>query len=565
MADPSPTAPLLTEPPRHPLSALLIGNDWKQRLRIRRSMIGSLGYGVAAGLLHAAALNNMLPSEPVQAVTTTMAAMVLLVYVLLRSGLSRLFTDPSLTLFQMLAPATLAAWIYSFSGPWRDCILVALAPVLLFGFRHLSAFKSRVLSAYALIAIGAAMAWLVHHHPAVYDMGKELVRFMLLAVAVVSMWQFSSSENVEQSGLMQAFLSLVFTNDSKQRLRIQRFMVAAVNFVICTTVLAYAVGTGAVRADEGLSLGTYMMTTVLMFYVLLRSGFNKQFDDPSLTLPQIIVALTSVVWAYAILEESRGAALILLALVLMFGMFNLSARHTRLAALFALTAQGLTMLAMTTMAPERYPVRQELVHFLFACTSLPTISLLSGQLSDLRARLKARKEELSSALERIQTLATRDELTGLFNRRHMMETLTLQKKFSDSGGRIFCIAILDIDHFKQVNDTHGHGVGDEVLRQFAQSIQGVLRDSDVIARWGGEEFLLMLTDCRLDQADGGLTRVREIVNQVQVSSSVPEMRITFSSGLTEQRYEETLDQTIERADQALYRAKRAGRNRTTSV
>lgn len=561
---PSPVLPP-DRPPPHPLSALFLGADWKQRLRTRRTLIGGLAYLVVAVMLHQAAHANMLPLDSVQAVTTVMAALMAVLYIVLRSGWNRRFKDPSLTMAQMMAPATMAGWIYTFSGPWRDAILVALLPVLLFGFRHLSPLKIRLLSGYSLATIGVAMVWLVRHHPADYDMGKELVRFMLLAVVVVSMWQVTNADTEEQSNAMRTLLSWIFTDDPKQRLRIQRFMVAAANFVICTVVLAYAVSMGEVDASSGIALGTYMMSTVAMFYVLLRSGINQQFEDPALTLPQIIVALTAVVWAYAILDASRGAALILLALVLMFGMFNLSARQTRLATLFALTCQGLAMVYMAYSAPTRYPVRQELIHFLFACTSLPTISLLSGQLSDLRARLKARKEELSQALERIQTLATRDELTGLFNRRHMMETLGLQKKFSDGGGRIFCVAILDIDHFKHVNDNHGHGVGDEVLRTFACTAQSVLRDADVIARWGGEEFLLMLTDCRLDQAEEGLARVREMVNKAQVSQTVQDLRITFSSGLTEQRYEETLDQTIERADQALYKAKRGGRNQTITA
>ncbi|HEX5355789.1 MAG TPA: diguanylate cyclase [Aquabacterium sp.] len=554
-----------TSADRHPLSALLLSTDWKQRLRLRRMLTGSLGYLVTALLLHWAAAHGVLPAAPVWAVSGAMLALVALLYIVIRCGWNRRFKDPSLTLFQMLAPASLAGWIYSFSGVWRDAILVALVPVLMFGFRHLSPLKIRLLSAYSMFCIAAGMVWLVHHQPQTYDMGKELVRFMLMAVAVASIWQFSNSDDVEHSEAMQALLNLIFTQDPKQRIRIQRFMVAAVNFLICTVVLAYAASTGAVRAEPALSLGTYMMTTVLTFYVLLRSGINLQFEDPALTMPQIVVALTSVVWAYAILEGSRGAALILLALVLVFGMFNLSARHTRLAALFALTLQGLTMLAMATLDPTRYTVRQELTHFLFACTSLPTISLLSGQLSELRARLQARKEELSQALARIQTLATRDELTGLFNRRHMMESLALQKQFSDSGGRIFCIAILDIDHFKQVNDTYGHGVGDEVLRNFAKTARSVLREADVIARWGGEEFLLMFTDCRLDHAEAGLARVRDAVTHTQVSSTVPELRITFSAGLTEQRYEETLDQSIERADQALYQAKHSGRHRTVTT
>jgi diguanylate cyclase (GGDEF)-like protein len=548
--------------PAGPLAHLILGHDWKQRLRTRRSLRGALNYAVFAVLINLAAQQGWLPQGPVLQVTAVTLAMTVVFYALLRSGLNRQFTDPALTMPQMLLPATVTAWMYTFGGPLRDMVLVLLAPVLLFGFRHLRPAKVRLLSGYVLALMGCVMVWLVHHDPKAHDMGNELLRFMLVAVVVVTLWQYTASDTEESSGVLHALGVMLFTHDPKQRLRIQRYMMAAANFVICTIVLAYAVSTGAVDAGHGWWLGCYMMVNVGMFYALLRSGLNLHFADPSLTLPQIMVALVCVVWSYAILGESRGAALILLALILMFGMFNLTAKQTRMAAFFALCAQGLTMLFMATLAPERFPARQEMVNFLFACTSLPTISVLSGQLSTLRHRLQSRKEELAEALSRIQTLATRDELTGLFNRRHMMETLSLQKKFSDQGGRIFCIGILDIDHFKQVNDTHGHGVGYEVLRHFAQHAQSVMRDSDVIARWGGEEFLLMLTDCRLDQAEAGLERLREVINAAPMSDTVAGLRVTFSSGLTEQRYEETLDQTIERADQALYRAKRGGRNRT---
>ena len=101
-----------------------------------------------------------------------------------------------------------------------------------------------------------------------------------------------------------------------------------------------------------------------------------------------------------------------------------------------------------------------------------------------------------------------------------------------------------------------------MLRNFAHTVQHELRESDVIARWGGEEFLLMLTECRVGQADAMMERVREVVNNQLMCPSHPELHIRFSAGLAEQRFDEEVADTIERADQALYRAKRAGRNRT---
>lgn len=540
----------------------LLGEHWKQRIRILRCLGGGLVYLLAGLLLNVGAHHGYLPAGPVLVISGAVALTTLGFYALLRSNLNQLFRDASLTMPQMVTAVTYAAWVYTLGGAARDLVLFALVPLLLYGFRYLRPLQGRMLSAYTIVVMGAAMVLLLHEQPHTYDMAKEMLRFMLLAVVGVTLSQFTKSDGEETTGFLQTLMNLVFSSDAKQRLRIQRYMVAAVNFVICTAVLAYAVSVGAVNATAGWALSVYTVGNCLLFYGLLRSGFNLRFADPSLTLPQIIVAITCVVGGYAILEDSRGASLMLLVLVLVFGLFNLTASQARLAAFFALIAQGLTMLAMNTLEPGRYPVRQELIHFLFACTTLPTISLLAGQLSDLRARLRARKDELAVAVERIQTLATRDELTGLFNRRHMVEALALQKKFSDRGGRVFCLAILDIDHFKRVNDTHGHGAGDEVLRNFAQCVQHELRDSDVIARWGGEEFLLMLTECRVGQADAMMERVREVVNSTLMCPDRPDLHIRFSAGLAEQRFDEEVADTIERADQALYRAKRAGRNRT---
>jgi len=554
--------PVYPQPKAGTWGVWLLGSDWKQRLRIGRCLGSAVVYLLICLVLNAVVHMGYLPPEPVARISAMALAAVLVFYTLLRTGASRAFKDPSLTMPQMVVAVACAAWIYTLGGSARDLMLLFLVPMLMFGFHYLRPLQVRLLAGYTITIMGGAMIWLVHENPLGYDMAQELLRFMLLAVVGSMLVQFTRQDEEETSGLLLSLTRLIFTDDARQRLRIQRSLVAATNFVICTIVLGYAVSTGAVDKQEGLLLGTYMLTQSAVFYVMLRSGLNLRFADPSLTLPQILVAITCVVGAYAILGDSRGACLMLLVLVLVFGLFNLTAPQARSAAFFALVAQGLTMLGMTTFAPDRYPMRQELIHFLFACTVLPTISLLAGQISELRGRLKSRKDELASALERIQTLATRDELTGLFNRRHMMETLNLQKRFSDRGGRIFCIGILDIDHFKRVNDTYGHGVGDEVLRSFAKSVQKELRESDVIARWGGEEFILMLTECRVGQADAMLDRVRDVINQVQVSGPFPELRVRFSAGLAEQRFDEDVEETIERADQALYRAKRAGRNRT---
>jgi diguanylate cyclase len=351
--------------------------------------------------------------------------------------------------------------------------------------------------------------------------------------------------------------------DPKQRLRISRSLTAASVYLICVALMGYACLTGFMAWREAIELSAAILLNVLIWYGVLRSGLNKRFADPALTLPQIMAALTVISGAYAITGPVHGSTMMLLALVLVFGIFNMRARDARLAGGYTVLIMGGVIAWKTRTEPEHYPLRLEFAHFVLVAAIVPTISSLAAQLSALRAKLQAQKEELTSALQRIQILATRDELTGLYNRRHMMEVLTQhQKRLERTGHHRFCLALLDIDHFKRINDTHGHGVGDEVLRGFAQVAESVLRETDVLARWGGEEFLVLLNDTQTSQANIGLERLRELLARAALVPNMPDLKPTFSAGLTAYDTTEPLHVCIERADQALYRAKAAGRNRT---
>jgi diguanylate cyclase len=169
---------------------------------------------------------------------------------------------------------------------------------------------------------------------------------------------------------------------------------------------------------------------------------------------------------------------------------------------------------------------------------------------------------LAKALKQVEQLAARDELTGLFNRRHMMELLRVEKQRTDRTGRGFALGVIDVDHFKSVNDRFGHHVGDEVLASLSAALNAGLRDTDVVARWGGEEFLVMFTDTDDQMPLAVLDRIRSHLADTQVSQTRPDLRVSFSAGLTAYHVGEGLNGTIERADQALYLAKANGRSRT---
>jgi diguanylate cyclase (GGDEF)-like protein len=166
-------------------------------------------------------------------------------------------------------------------------------------------------------------------------------------------------------------------------------------------------------------------------------------------------------------------------------------------------------------------------------------------------------QRLRIANETISNLAIRDALTGVYNRRHIVSEINHAEDAADS----FSICLLDLDHFKRINDNHGHAVGDLVLQRVAGAVQDEIRQSDCFGRYGGEEFLLLLKDADLAGSKQLLERIRERIEALEIAGMENCSRITISGGVAQYRPGESGSETINRADQALYAAKAAGRNR----
>ncbi|HEX4267395.1 MAG TPA: GGDEF domain-containing protein [Steroidobacteraceae bacterium] len=163
----------------------------------------------------------------------------------------------------------------------------------------------------------------------------------------------------------------------------------------------------------------------------------------------------------------------------------------------------------------------------------------------------------------LMRLAREDKLTGMPNRGHTAELATAALEISAAQHRPLTVAIIDLDHFKSINDRCGHAGGDYVLKEFARVSRGSLRAGDVLGRWGGEEFLLILPDTTLDAALASVERLRALALAIQVPSATAgdPVRVTFSAGLaTTAEGARSLDEIIARADAALYEAKNQGRD-----
>jgi diguanylate cyclase (GGDEF)-like protein/PAS domain S-box-containing protein len=167
--------------------------------------------------------------------------------------------------------------------------------------------------------------------------------------------------------------------------------------------------------------------------------------------------------------------------------------------------------------------------------------------------------------ERLRELAMHDELTGLYNRRHFIELAEAELARVRRTGTPLSLVMVDIDHFKRVNDFFGHAIGDLALKELASAMRETLRGSDVPARFGGEEFVLLLTDTGLEGALSVTERLRERVGRAEVPAGQDRVaRFTISAGVAELAAGESFESVLARADEALYRAKAEGRNRTLS-
>lgn len=165
--------------------------------------------------------------------------------------------------------------------------------------------------------------------------------------------------------------------------------------------------------------------------------------------------------------------------------------------------------------------------------------------------------------DRLLTLSTRDDLTGLLNRRSLRERVLAEMAAVNQGGPGFGMALIDIDHFKGINDRWGHLAGDAVLVRLAATVTALLGDDRRCGRWGGEEFLILFPGCARAEAEAAAERLRAAVAQIRHTGPDDDVfSATISLGLTLYRPGEPLDTLLGRADAALYQAKESGRDRT---
>jgi diguanylate cyclase (GGDEF)-like protein len=360
---------------------------------------------------------------------------------------------------------------------------------------------------------------------------------------------------------MSRLLDALLSTDPVQRVRLSQAGLAMLLLTAGVAGMHYFVWIGEARLAPVAWWTAATLGGMVVFFMLIRTGASRRWHEPSLSVPQMLFALTSGAIAYALVGAGRGAVFPIVMVVLMFGMFAATPRQMGWVSIYAVALFGATMTLMSVRNPVGYPPAVELGHFLLVATMLPAVSLLAARLSRLRHRARLQRAELAQAVARLREHTTRDELTGLINRRHMLTVMEQERQRCVRSGQTFCLAMLDIDKFKPVNVQHGYAVGDAVLRAVAQEALRHVRAADVLARWGGEEFVLILSDTRAVLARGGMERLQQRVGALRILHGSAALGITLSGGLAEHHAGESVAQTLERAERALQEAKAQGRDR----
>jgi len=371
---------------------------------------------------------------------------------------------------------------------------------------------------------------------------------------------------------------------------------AALLYAIWASIAALAHAAGAVplAGGAGLVLGLGSALTLALFLGLERLPAAEQPAGSTLILAQALMGVVwSTLYAWFAAASSAGAVLsvgmYLSAIGLAVPAASLPALGgLMLSAALASTATPLLHAAVDFAAGAQSnaaSLLQSLLPSLVLSVLLAAIYLAARTLASAREQLQARNTELQAGIERITRRAERDQLTNSYNRQSILELVARERSRADRGGEDLCVCLLDIDHFKNMNDQFGHQAGDRILAAFARRVRGALRTMDTVntaglpmglpatlgkdhseprtagrsafGRVGGEEFIVLLPETSLR----GALRCAERIRQAVVRRPFDGLHhVTVSIGIAEYLPGETVSSLIGRADEALYAAKHAGRN-----
>ncbi|MBW8760473.1 MAG: GGDEF domain-containing protein [Burkholderiales bacterium] len=351
-----------------------------------------------------------------------------------------------------------------------------------------------------------------------------------------------------------------------QRHRLQMTLLTVVNSLLQSVVIGLFAASGATTWPLAAAFAVASLVTTGLFALAVARGWVLRLGDARLLHAQLAV---NFVVQIAFLIAIPTLWIVFLASTLItcsYAMVALTPRQFTWLWLAYGLATGLALFAgrerFGTPAPTAFNIA---ILWLFFFMGVRRLAVTGAQFSRLREQLSEKNRQLTVLLERNQAMATHDELTGAFNRRHLMGALADERERARRSDAAFSLAIFDLDWFKAINDGHGHAGGDAVLKAFCDLARAELRANDLFARYGGEEFVLLMPATPTPEA------ARSVVERVRHAVAAHDWRtvlggqargVTVSAGVAMWRSDESPETVLARADAALYDAKHRGRNRS---
>ncbi len=343
-----------------------------------------------------------------------------------------------------------------------------------------------------------------------------------------------------------------------------RFPIMLKNLLLLPAVVIGVVG---IATLDGWVSGTFVCAFVGL--TLAGIGYvrsNPKLDKSTITLVLATTSLFACSALVVLAPAGRDLAMACLLLTLLTASHRLDSKHVWMLVGGSLAGYAAWLGVAYLLNGTAGLVDQGLrgLVLLLGCGIVLALDERMGQLED---RVQRRSGRLNRASFKLVRMSQRDPLTEIYNRQFLMEALEREKQMADREGRVFSVCVLDLDHFKSINDEFGHSAGDRVLKEFTEHLRGSLRASDqvtqgrTLGRYGGCEFLIILPGTRLSGARTLAERLREECASLQLSYG---LQMTLSAGVAEYRLDEAIEELLKSADRALHLAKQMGRDRVES-
>ena len=346
-------------------------------------------------------------------------------------------------------------------------------------------------------------------------------------------------------------------DDLKQAIRLRRFLLASSFSVLYLVVLSVFYTQDQLDRQTLVEIYAIVAAFILFFFCIFRFRINLRFPDPSLTGWQFLASVFAMLYVVYRAPDTRLVFTAFFFVALMFCMLRHSGKMLAALSAISLASYALVIWLRYASTSDADALRSDALHLGVLLVTTPWFVLIGEHVKRLRRGLT----EASIRLEGIEESSRRDDLTGVYNRRALILAMEEAKHWADAAREPLSICVIDLDRFKRYNDEFDHLTGDQVLRTFAQAVQGGLRATDVFGRYGGEEFVQILRHSTVAGAMADAERLRERISELDIAVTRSTGRLTVSIGVAQYKPGEAIIDTFARADEALYRAKQRGRNR----